>query len=318
MEETAAPFGYQVLGEIGTLTVTNERQITFKQKGEAADANLDINYADGKFLVTLPEVVNQKIPVSLDLKVTKVAKGTETQLKGAVFTLTGPNLTQPEEKLTGDDGSVSFGNLGPGTYTLTETSPPPGFLLANPASWSFTIAADGKLADESSFSLEDGLITKTVSNQLNKFALIVNKTDETEEPLTGAQFKLTCPDNNYDETIGPDEQLSEFIFTGLSPGTYTLEETHTPADYFAHKKIYTVIIAPDGTVSFDADTEQDQFSVDLANNQITLTVVNYPREELPRTGGSGWLSYFILGGMVMLVPLWSAWRKGQEVSGHEK
>src|SRR5262249_3799141 len=54
-------------------------------------------------------------------------QGTETGIGGVTLTLTGTDdlgTITPQTTTTGADGSYSFGNLRPGTYTVTETQPP--------------------------------------------------------------------------------------------------------------------------------------------------------------------------------------------------
>lgn len=316
--ETEAPGGYQVLGDIGTVTVTEQREVTFVQRESDNQNKATVAFTGEKIVVSLPTVVNQKIP-SLKLKVQKLDGEGKVGLDGAEFTLTGPN-GMPKKEVTADGGWVAFEDLSPGAYQLTETSPPPGFQLSNEASWLFTITQEGNLQSEGDFSLEDGVITKSITNQVRPFDLTVFKTDEKGTPLPGAQFTLRG-ENDYEEIKGPSESVAEFVFRDLVPGTYTLEESLVPAGYVAYTKTYKITIADDGIVSVTPELGE-AVAVQLLveeNNQIEITLVNYRGGGLPRTGGNGWLSYFALGGMVMCLPLWTTWRKGRrEVQKHEK
>lgn len=316
--ETEAPRGYQVLGDIGTVTVTEQREVTFVQRESDNQNKATVAFTGEKIVVSLPTVVNQKIP-SLKLKVQKLDGEGKVGLDGAEFTLTGPN-GMPQNEMTANGGWVAFEALSPGAYQLTEKSPPPGFQLSNEASWSFTITQEGNLQSEDDFSLEDGVIIKSVTNQVRPFDLTVFKTDEEGEPLPGAQFTLRG-ENGYEEINEPSEAVAKFVFHNLVPGTYTLEESRVPAGYVAYTKTYKIAIAEDGTVSVTPGLGEAVAVQLLAeeNNQIEITLVNYRGGGLPRTGGNGWLSYFALGGMVMCLPLWTTWRKGRrEVQKHEK
>ncbi|OXZ41626.1 hypothetical protein B9N58_00810 [Finegoldia magna] len=79
-------------------------------------------------------------------KLKKVIDGTGTQvIEGATFKLVGPGNSGNEiTKTTGSDGIISFDGLKPGTYTMTETSPAPGYKNTT-ATWTVTVKTDGKV-----------------------------------------------------------------------------------------------------------------------------------------------------------------------------
>ena len=79
-------------------------------------------------------------------KLKKVIDGTGTQvIEGATFKLVGPGNSGNEiTKTTGSDGIISFDGLKPGTYTMTETSPAPGYENTT-ATWTVTVKTDGKV-----------------------------------------------------------------------------------------------------------------------------------------------------------------------------
>lgn len=79
----------------------------------------------------------------------KVKEGTTpSAIQGATFKLTGPDKgdgSKQEERTmtTGQDGTISFDNLKPGTYKLEETQPAPGYEQAD-NDWIVTVSKDGK------------------------------------------------------------------------------------------------------------------------------------------------------------------------------
>lgn len=76
-------------------------------------------------------------------KIQKVKEGdASTLIPGAKFKLTGPDEFI-REMTTGADGMISFDGLKPGTYTLEETEPAPGYKKVD-TKWTVRIANDGK------------------------------------------------------------------------------------------------------------------------------------------------------------------------------
>ncbi|MDU1315880.1 SpaA isopeptide-forming pilin-related protein [Anaerococcus hydrogenalis] len=94
--------------------------------------------AEGSLNVTNePETYGFKIK-----KVREIDK--TTPIQGATFKLTGPDPSKNERYMTsGKDGMISFNGLKPGTYTLEESEPAPGYQKVD-TKWTVTISADGK------------------------------------------------------------------------------------------------------------------------------------------------------------------------------
>ncbi|MEA4947387.1 MAG: SpaA isopeptide-forming pilin-related protein [Oscillospiraceae bacterium] len=88
---------------------------------------------------------------SATISIRKYIKGTTTYLSGAVFSLTGTldgkvpyNRGAANEVPTNGTSDVSFNNLQPGEYTLTEKSAPSGY-QKDSTSWTFTVTETGKV-----------------------------------------------------------------------------------------------------------------------------------------------------------------------------
>ncbi len=95
-----------------------------------AEGSLDVNNEKEKF----------------QFKLKKVKEGTNEQIKGAVFKLTGPDPLQDERYMTtGEDGMITFAGLEAGTYKLEETQPAPGYEEVD-YHWIVTIANDGTVS----------------------------------------------------------------------------------------------------------------------------------------------------------------------------
>ncbi|WP_164511969.1 vWA domain-containing protein [Lacticaseibacillus daqingensis] len=66
--ETVAPAGYELIGEIGTLTVSVDGTVTYKLKGASANATIQTNNTGVRISITLPEVQNELKDFVLNLE----------------------------------------------------------------------------------------------------------------------------------------------------------------------------------------------------------------------------------------------------------
>lgn len=160
------------------------------------------------------------------------------------------------------------------------------------------------------------------------FKADVNKVDQAQQPLTGAEFKLekfvasADGTETYKEVQGDWTELAlvmnaegtVFSFTGLDDGEYRITETVTPAGYNTIDPIYFEVTATHDVVADDpklTDLEANGKVGDLENGEIvtftretndTLStdVVNNKGVELPETGGVGTTLFYIFGGCLVL------------------
>ena len=129
----------------------------------------------------------------------------------------------------------------------------------------------------------------------------VNKTDDSNKPLAGAEFVLKNSENKYykldngavtwvDSIDNADVHTSVAdgtvpAFTGLADGTYALVETKAPAGYNKAEDTNFTVKGGDYTA---------------ANLEQTATVVNNKGPELPSTGGIGTTIFYIVGSVLLL------------------
>lgn len=141
VKETKAPRGYKqdnlyhpfMIQADRALSGTPECQVIFIPIGE-----------DGAFALT-----NEKLPTT-EFSIKKVEKDeegnlTNAALPGAVFSLIPKDedsLTPQQTLTTGEDGKVTFTNIHPGEYTLTETQAPAGYEKADPSVWTVTVTEE--------------------------------------------------------------------------------------------------------------------------------------------------------------------------------
>ena len=154
-------------------------------------------------------------PKTYGFKIKKVREFDKTTpIQGAVFKLRGPDDSPNERYMTtGSDGMIAFDNLKPGTYTLEESQPAPGYQKTD-ETWTVTIAKDGKAYIKSN---------KANSESTN----YVNNTDL--KPINRARYSLLDRLNKFSDTVD----------TGLEIGP-TFPDTRNPLGANTSKIDYEV------------------------------------------------------------------------------
>lgn len=155
------------------------------------------------------------------------------------------------------------------------------------------------------------------------YQLVVNKVNEAQIPLKGADFtlyKLDKTDGTYKKVPikvdGVDlktvsEDGATFTFKGLDEGVYKLEETTTPKGYNTISPIeFSIISATNddaGTlVSINGSTENTsegkaEFSADADTGIVSTTIQNKSGSVLPSTGGMGTTVLYVGGAALVVV-----------------
>ncbi|WP_270520788.1 SpaA isopeptide-forming pilin-related protein [Enterococcus asini] len=125
--ETKAPAGYKALGYIGKLTIGKHGVPTFEKNTNLdQDIKIIVDSKGDTIKISFTDIMNTI--KDFDLTVNK-EDDLEGKLKGAVFTLTGNGVNQQVPKTDDPEtDTFTFNNLKPGTYQLTETKSPDGFV----------------------------------------------------------------------------------------------------------------------------------------------------------------------------------------------
>ena len=148
------------------------------------------------------------------------------------------------------------------------------------------------------------------------YKVVVNKVDQDNNPLEGAQFTLTKKINGADDfvqsmTIDADNKAL-FTLSGLDDGEYTLTETKTPAHYNTISPItFTVnaeheiewISTRDNVLTSLSGNKvigEITFDVDKTAGSLSTNVVNNIGTTLPGTGGIGTTIFYVIGGGLMV------------------
>ena len=148
------------------------------------------------------------------------------------------------------------------------------------------------------------------------YKVVVNKVDQSGQPLEGAQFTLTKKTKNGTDvvkTMDVNTTLTQFTLSGLDDGEYTLTETVTPAHYNTISPI-TFTVNADHTITWGTERREDiltslsgnknvgeiTFASSKTDGTLTTDVINNIGTTLPGTGGIGTTIFYVIGGGLMV------------------
>ena len=149
------------------------------------------------------------------------------------------------------------------------------------------------------------------------YKVVINKVDEDEKALAGAEFTLEKYDAATDSWVAISKVETEpgtiFTFKGLDDGKYRLTETETPDGYNTIDPIeFTVTANHDiewttqnrtdvlKSLSGNVETGEITFTPIEDNKGLSTDVVNKSGTELPETGGMGTTLFYIFGAILMV------------------
>ena len=148
------------------------------------------------------------------------------------------------------------------------------------------------------------------------YKVVVNKVDQDNNPLEGAQFTLTKKLKDGTDVVVPmdvNTTLTQFTWSGLDDGDYTLTETVTPAHYNTISPI-TFTVKADHTITWETERREDiltslsgdkkvgeiTFASSKTDGTLTTDVINNIGTTLPGTGGIGTTIFYVIGGGLMV------------------
>lgn len=150
------------------------------------------------------------------------------------------------------------------------------------------------------------------------YKVVVNKVDENEAALPGAEFTL----EKYNAETGAWESVEKvdatadtvFVFEGLDDGDYQLTETETPPGYNSIEPIKFTVTAEHNikwentertdiltSLTGNVTTGEITFSAIENNEGLTTKVENKSGTVLPETGGIGTTIFYTVGAILVLV-----------------
>ena len=146
------------------------------------------------------------------------------------------------------------------------------------------------------------------------YKVVINKVDENNAALEGAEFTLYkkikgSDDDKEIKAVISGDRKDVFTFSGLDDGDYVLKETKTPDGYNTANDIEFTIKA-DHSVESDAP-ELSSLNGDKVTGNITLTVdkkegslstpvQNLKGSVLPSTGGAGRVAIYVIGAILVI------------------
>ena len=166
------------------------------------------------------------------IEIVKTDKVTQAPLGGFTFALrTSPGGANLSTCTTAADGRCAFQGLDFGTYWVVETEVTDGYVLDTVARGPYVVGASNAGTE---------IARVEVANDQVRTSLTVVKTDaKTGAELDGAQFQLWRDSGDGDFEPGSDQKVGDpvgttggsFTWTGLTFGTYWVQETAAPTGY---------------------------------------------------------------------------------------
>ncbi|WP_366536245.1 SpaA isopeptide-forming pilin-related protein [Streptococcus suis] len=297
LKEVTAPTGYNPIQKI-KLTISLDGQITIVEgpqdllESQVVNANNEI-----ELVVKNRPFTDFSIEKVSNLDPTSNLAGVQLQIKaknnGPAPLFSDDNwhiqhyratIDTANKALTWWTQSNDVGNavfkLPQGTYTISELSAPAGYELLQP--FDIIVGEDGqvRLADGAPTNAE----INTKDNRLNlkltnifKPKLKIIKVDSRNETrrLANATFKLFGGDGRTQ--VGSDlvtGATGEIETPALTPGTYYLQETQSPAGFQTNGTKYKLIIAADGTTTVENGNDLIAVAPLSDDKVIQITVKN--------------------------------------------
>lgn len=208
------------------------------------------NYSDG----------GEVEPPDTGLKITKLEKGTDTPLSGAVFEVVDPDGATVGTFATGADGTVTIPLTLAGNYTVYERVAPLDHLLSdNPAQ---NIKAEyGKVAELTYWNEPYG-------------TLRIEKLSNTGAHLPGAMVQVKHIESGV--TYTAETNFAGYaIFDNIKPGAYEIKEITAPSGWLKDDATYTATVSTGEMTTFS-----------IVNKELPgLRIIKYDRKNMVAMSG---------------------------------
>ncbi|WP_459502123.1 SpaA isopeptide-forming pilin-related protein [Bacillus sp. C1] len=253
---------------------------------ETRDSNVDkygyseiIKLGENEHNMTIDAGLVEDTADDGELEVTKVAKGSNTPLEGAVFEVQSKDGQVIQTITSGKDGKVSVTDLPIGEYKLVEIIAPEGYKLSD-TSYDFAISKDTKTP-----------IEITIENEvLDKGVIEIEKVDASNLnlKLANAIFQILDKDGKEVGKLTTDEN-GKALSEQLVFGKYTIKEIQAPNGYMLLR---------------------DPIEIEVGSSVQKLTIENTKNEwMIPHTGSIGTTIFYLIGVLVMVGALFLFFRK---------
>ena len=227
--EVTPPEGYQEIGKVGTVTVT-EPQVTYRQ-----------------------DIINT--PIYGSVAAVKYRKGTTTPLSGATFELLDStkqsravdiNGQTTSLKTTGADGVVRWDNIEYGTYYIRETQAPVGYQLDSTPK---KVIVETQ-SDIARFDAMDDWISGYIK--------VIKRSTEVNEPIAGVEFDVLDSAGHVAAHLVTNTS-GEAVSDALEYGDYTVKETACSELYIMNTGTFPVSIREHGKTYEVSVTDEENY-----------------------------------------------------------
>ncbi len=220
-----------------------------------------------------PTPTPNNLPKPAKVSILKLDKDTNATVEGAVLVVKDANGNEID-RFTSTSEAHEIENIANGTYTVEEVEAPSGYELST---------------EKQTFTISDSVRTAEVKyyNKAKTSVVSIFKLDKnTNNPVIGAV--LVIKDSNGNEIKKITSSANGNSITGLSNGTYTVEEVEAPSGYFLNEESQT----------FTIDSEHLSYQVTIKN--VPKTCENGGKDddecyvEVPNTGSSS-ITFYLIG-----------------------
>lgn len=189
------------------------------------------------------------------LKITKLEKGTDTPLSGAVFEVVDPEGATIGTFSTGSDGTITIPLKLSGNYTIYERVPPRDHLLSDTPAQNIKVEY-GKVAEATFWNEPYG-------------TLHVEKLSDTGAHLPGAVVQIKHIESGT--VYSAETNFAGYaIFDNIKPGAYEIREITAPSGWLKDDATYTTTVTTGETATFS-----------LVNKELPgLRIIKYDRKTM--------------------------------------
>lgn len=208
------------------------------------------NYSDG----------GEVEPPDTGLKITKLEKGTDTPLSGAVFEVVDPDGATVGTFATGADGTVTIPLTLAGNYTVYERVAPLDHLLSDNPAQNIKVEY-GKVAELTCWNEPYG-------------TLRVEKLSNTGAHLPGAMVQIKHIESGV--TYTAETNFAGYaIFDEIKPGAYEIKEITAPSGWLKDDATYTATVSTGEMTTFS-----------IVNKELPgLRIIKYDRKNMVAMSG---------------------------------
>ena len=208
------------------------------------------NYSDG----------GEVEPPDTGLKITKLEKGTDTPLSGAVFEVVDPDGATVGTFATGSDGTVTIPLTLAGNYTVYERVAPLDHLLSDMPAQNIRVEY-GKVAELTCWNEPYG----TLRNE---------KLSDTGAHLPGAMVQVKHIESGV--TYTAETNFAGYaIFDNIRPGAYEIKEITAPSGWLKDDATYTATVSTGEMTTFS-----------IVNKELPgLRIIKYDRKNMVAMSG---------------------------------